>query len=189
MSARIILLGAPNSGKGTQAAFLAGKLGVPAIATGDILRAARDAGSELGQRVKGVMAAGGLVDDVLMAEIIEDRLARADAGFGFVLDGYPRTPSQAETLATILRRQGVELDAVIALAVPEPTLISRGLARGRDDDREDVIRERLRVYHEKTEPLVEHYRSLGLLRDVDGSRPIELVTLQIMESISQGRTA
>jgi adenylate kinase len=133
------------------------------------------------------MAAGGLVDDSLMAEIIRHRLAEPDARAGFVLDGYPRTPSQAETLASILAGQRVELDAVISLAVPEVVLIERGLARGRDDDREVVIRERLRIYRDKTEPLIGHYRRLGLLREIEGYQPIEQVTQRIMEAIASGR--
>jgi adenylate kinase len=188
MTARIVLLGAPNSGKGTQAAFLAERLGVSAISTGEMLRAARAAGTELGERVKGVMAAGGLVDDDLMAAIIDDRLSAADARVGFVLDGYPRTLGQAGKLAGILHGQGVQLDAVVSLAVPEESLITRALARGREDDREEVARERLRVYREQTEPLVEHYRGLGLLREVDGSAPIERVTSRILDAVAAGRT-
>jgi adenylate kinase len=179
VSARIVLLGAPNSGKGTQAAFLARRLGVPAISTGDMLRAARAAGSALGERVQGVMAAGGLVDDALMAEVIGDRLAQTDAGVGFVLDGYPRTLPQAETLAGILRGQGVGLDAVVSLAVPEATLIERGLARGREDDRAEVIRERQRVYR--------HYDAQGLLREIDGNQSIEEVTARIVAAIGSLR--
>jgi adenylate kinase len=176
---RVVLLGPPGAGKGTQAQLLAGRLGVPAISTGDMLRAAVSAGSELGGRVKSVMASGALVDDALMAEVVRERIAQPDAANGYLLDGYPRTLPQAETLAGILRDAGQELDAVVLVDVPEDELVRRALLRGRDDDKEDVIRERLRVYREKTEPLIGYYRERGLLREIDGNLSVEEVTSRI----------
>ena len=183
-SSRIVLLGPPGCGKGTQAVFLSERLGVPAISTGDMLRAAVAAGSELGLRVKEVMASGALVDDALMADVVRDRLAQSDARQGFLLDGYPRTQAQAETLASILDESEQSLDHVIVIDVPTEELVSRAVARGRDDDKEDVVRERLRVYRDKTEPLVDHYRGHGLLREVDGHRSIEEVTEALAQVVS-----
>jgi adenylate kinase len=173
---RIVLLGPPGAGKGTQAQLLAARLGVPAISTGDMLRAAVAAGSELGRRVDGVMASGGLVDDALMAEVVRDRVAQPDAGGGYLLDGYPRTLPQAETLSGILKDAGQSLDAVLLVDVPGDELVRRALLRGRGDDKEEVIRERLRQYREKTEPLIGYYRERGLLREIDGNLPVEDVT-------------
>lgn len=173
---RAVMLGAPGSGKGTQAEVLARALGIPTISTGEMLRQAVAAGSELGGRVEGIMAAGKLVDDALMAEVVADRLARPDAAAGFLLDGYPRTPPQADTLDELLAARDARLDAVVLLEVPEEELVRRALGRRRADDTEEVIRERLRVYREKTEPLVDHYQRRGLLVRVDGDRPINAVT-------------
>jgi adenylate kinase len=175
--ARVVLLGPPGSGKGTQAALLAQRLGVPAISTGDMLRLAITEGSELGRRVEGVMASGALVADDLMAEVVRDRLGRADATVGFLLDGYPRTRSQAATLDGILTARGEQLDRVVYLTVPEDVLVARVVLRGRGaDDREEIVRERLRVYRESTEPLVALYRERGILREVDGNRAVPEVT-------------
>lgn len=180
---KIVFLGPPGSGKGTQAERLAAKLGIPAISTGEMLRAAVEEGSDLGQRVKGVMERGELVSDELMAEVVKDRLARPDARHGFLLDGYPRTAPQADTLDGILEERTGDLDHVIYLEVPETELVKRMLSRGRDDDTEEAVRERLRVYHEQTEPLVERYRSEGLLRTIDGHRPIEQVEQAILAAV------
>jgi len=177
--ARIVLLGPPGAGKGTQGQVLCQRLGVPAISTGDMLREAVADGSELGNKVQGIMASGALVDDATMADVVRDRLVKPDAGRGYLLDGYPRTLPQAETLAGILRDAGQELDAVLLVDVPEDELVRRALLRGRADDKEEVIRERLRVYREKTAPLIGYYRERGLLREIDGNRPIEEVTAQM----------
>ncbi|HEY0555949.1 MAG TPA: adenylate kinase [Thermoanaerobaculia bacterium] len=176
---RVVLLGPPGAGKGTQGILLSQHLGIPAISTGDMLREAVAEGSSLGNKVQGIMASGALVDDALMADVVRDRLAKADAGRGFLLDGYPRTLPQAETLAGILRDAGRKLDAVLLVDVPEDELVRRALLRGRADDQESVIRERLRVYREKTAPLIGYYRQLGLLREIDGNRPVEDVTAEI----------
>jgi adenylate kinase len=163
-------LGPPNAGKGTQAAMLRSKLGVPGITTGDLLRREAASGTPLGLRVKGIMEAGGLVDDATVDEVVRGHMRQMDLGRGFLLDGYPRTRAQAETLAGIL-------------AVPAEELMRRALARGRSDDREEVVRERLRVYREETEPLIGYYRRLGLLREVDGNRPIEEVGRALLAAL------
>ncbi len=181
---RLVLLGPPGSGKGTQAALLAEKLGIPAISTGEMLREAVAAGSPLGRQVGDLLDAGTLVDDDTMAKVVEGRLAAADAAAGFVLDGYPRTPPQAETLARILAAAGTTLDAVILIRVPERVLVERTLARGRTDDREEIVRSRLAVYREQTEPLVGHYENRGLLREIDGDQSIEAVQKALLAALA-----
>lgn len=177
------MLGAPGSGKGTQAELLARTLGVPAISTGEMLRQAVSAGTELGDRVKGTMAAGALVDDDLMSEVVRDRLERGDARRGFLLDGYPRTTAQAATLDELLLGRGKPLSAVILLDVPEPVLVRRAVARRRDDDQESVVLERLRLYREKTEPLVQHYANRSILKRIDGDREVAEVTASILQAL------
>lgn len=179
-ASRVVLLGPPGAGKGTQAQVLGRRLGVPAISTGDMLREAVAGGSELGRKVKGIMTSGTLVDDATMAEVVRGRLARPDVCAGFLLDGYPRTLPQAETLAGILRAAGCGLDAVLLFDVPEEIVVRRALLRKRGDDAEAVIRERLREYREKTVPLIGYYRQRGLLREIDGNRPIEEVTAAML---------
>lgn len=183
---RIVFLGPPNSGKGTQAARLAGKLGIPAISTGEMLRAAVASGSELGRRVKGVMDDGKLVDDDLMAEVVRERLAEDDAAHGYLLDGYPRTLPQVETLDGILADRGESLDDAVLIDAPTEVLVARALARGREDDREDVIRRRLEVYRRQTEPLIEIFERAGSLRRIDGNRTIEEVERAILAAIGAG---
>ncbi|MGB5815187.1 MAG: adenylate kinase [Thermoanaerobaculia bacterium] len=180
---RIVLLGPPGSGKGTQAKTLAESLGVPAISTGEMLREAVAAASPLGQRVNEIMAAGELVDDETMADVVRDRLASDDAHQGFVLDGYPRTLSQAATLQEVLDQSGHRLDAVVQIDVPEGELVNRVLGRHRADDTEEVILQRLAVYHEQTEPLVAYYRERSLLRDIDGHQSIEDVSNSIRDAL------
>ena len=148
-----------------------------------MLREAVAAGSELGLRVQGIMAAGELVDDALMAEVVRDRLAKPDAATGYLLDGYPRTLPQAKTLEGILHESGQQLDAVVMVDVPVDELVRRSLLRGRADDAEDVIRERQRVYREKTEPLIGYYRERGVLREIDGFLPVEEVTLRMFAAL------
>lgn len=184
---RLVMLGAPGSGKGTQAEILAGKLGIPSISTGEMLRQAVAEGTALGEKVEAIMSAGDLVDDETMAAVVEDRLGRSDAASGFILDGYPRTNGQARTLAAILERVGESLDSVLFVEVPEAELVRRALARQRADDKEDVIRQRLEVYRQQTEPLIEHYRSLGVLRAVDGHQTIEGVTQSLIAALEEAR--
>jgi adenylate kinase len=182
-AAFLVLLGPPNSGKGTQAKILADHFGVPAISTGAMLREAVAEGSDLGRRVDAIMKSGELVDDETMAEVVRERLDRPDADRGFILDGYPRTVPQAETLETILAESGERLDAAVLIAVPEENLVRRALGRGRLDDREEVLRERFRVYGEKTAPLIGYYRERSLLREIDGDRPIGEVTTRIVGAL------
>ncbi len=180
---RLVMLGPPGSGKGTQAEILAERLGIPAISTGEMLRRAVDSGSALGQRVESIMASGALVDDETMAEVVRERLSRDDASDGYLLDGYPRTLEQADTLAGILEDSSSALDAVIFVDAPEDELVRRALARQRADDTEQVVRHRQEVYREKTAPLIEYYEGLGLLRRVDGDRSIEEVNVGIREAL------
>ena len=180
---RIVLLGPPGSGKGTQAELLAQALGVPAISTGDMLREAVATGSELGHKVESIMAAGDLVGDDLMAEIVRVRLLEEDAAAGFLLDGYPRTLPQCRTLDEVLEAAEVGLDHVLFIDAPEEVLLARALGRQRADDQEDVVRERLRVYAEKTQPLVGEYESRGLLRSICGDNLVEDVQASILEAL------
>ncbi|HEV8232180.1 MAG TPA: adenylate kinase [Thermoanaerobaculia bacterium] len=173
---RVIFLGPPGSGKGTQAKLLAERLEIPAISTGDMLREAVRQGTALGRRAQAIMEAGELVPDDLVIDLARDRIAAPDARRGFLLDGFPRTTEQARALDRLLKGNGEALNAVINLLVPEKTLTERMLGRaaleGRSDDRPETVAERLRVYREKTAPLVEHYRAAGILKDVDGSGEI-----------------
>ena len=180
---RLVLLGPRGSGKGTQAEILAKELGVPAISTGEMLRRAVATGSELGRRVTSMMSSGVLVDDATMAEVVRERLAREDAGVGYLLDGYPRTLAQAGTLGRILDESDKSLDAVVLIDVPEDELVRRTLARQREDDTEEVVRRRLEIYGEKTAPLIEYYERLGLLCRVDGDRSIAEVGAGIREAL------
>ena len=178
---RLVLLGPPGSGKGTQAAILAESLGIPAISTGDMLRQAVAEGSELGQQVEGILASGELVDDDTMAEVVKARLAKTDASGGFLLDGYPRTIGQANTLASILDGNP---DWVLLIDVPRDVLVGRALARKRSDDRREVVEERLRVYGEKTSPLVGYYEEREVLARIDGDQAIEEVAGAIASTLA-----
>jgi adenylate kinase len=180
---RIVLLGPPGSGKGTQAVILAKRLGVPAISTGEMLREAVASGSPLGLEVSEIMAAGSLVDDQTMAGLVRERLARDDAQQGFVLDGYPRTLGQADTLQEILDESDRRLDAVVQIDVPESELVARVLGRHREDDTEEVVRKRLTVYRESTEPLISYYRDRSLLRGIDGNQSIQEVSAGIGDAL------
>lgn len=173
----IVLLGPPGAGKGTQAARLSAKYGIPQISTGDMLRAAVAATTPLGERVKGIMEAGELVPDDVMLEVVEDRLSQPDCASGAILDGYPRTAGQAETLDPLVWRIGQGRSSlVLVLDVPEEEVIRRisgrleeaGEAGKRDDDEDHVVLERLRVYRELTEPLVEFYRDKGVMTEIVG---------------------
>ena len=177
---RLVFLGPPGSGKGTQAVFVAESLGIPAISTGDMLRQAVAAGSELGKKVEGIMRSGTLVDDATMADVVRARLSEEDAREGFLLDGYPRTAGQADTLEGILRDAGQSLDAVVLLEVPEDEVVRRSLARGRADDTEATIRERQRIYREDTAPLITEYRKQGILHRIDGHRSVDEVKEAIL---------
>lgn len=180
---RLLILGAPGCGKGTQAAALASRLRLPAISTGEMLREAVAEGSDFGERISGLLASGELVDDATMREVVHRRLAKRDTAEGFMLDGYPRTLAQAHDLDEILAASGEALDSAVQIEVPEDELVRRALARGREDDREDVVRRRLAVYHEKTEPVVGYYRKRGLLVEVNGDEAVESVTEAILAAL------
>jgi adenylate kinase len=183
---RMLILGPQGSGKGTQAKLLAGSRALAHVATGDILRSAIADGTELGRRVAPILERGDLVPDELMIDLIRERLEREN---GFVLDGFPRTIPQAEALEAMLAEIGKPLDAVVLLSVSDDVaterLHARSISEGRADDSPEAIRNRLRLYHELTEPLVERYRDDGTLVAVDGEGTVEEVASLIEEALSQ----
>ncbi|WP_315041348.1 adenylate kinase [Corynebacterium argentoratense] len=166
---RLVLLGPPGAGKGTQAAILTEKLGVPHISTGDLFRANIGEGTPLGKEAKEYIDAGKLVPTDVTARMVEDRLSQDDAAEGFLLDGFPRTVEQADLLAEMLERHGVKLDGVINYQVDEDTVVERMLARGRADDNEETIRTRLQVYRNETAPLIDHYGDAVISIKAEGS--------------------
>jgi adenylate kinase len=179
---RVVLVGPPGAGKGTQAATLSDKLGVPHISTGDLFRQHINAGTELGRQVKGILDSGRLVPDELTVGLLRDRLDEPDTEDGFLLDGFPRNVKQADLLSRILAERDEKLDAVIQLQVDEETLVQRLLARGRGaDDTEEVIRHRQQVYRSETEPLLDYYRDL--LVTVDGVGEVDEVTTRILAAL------
>ncbi len=189
MSARrMLLLGPPGAGKGTQALCLVEKLGIPQISTGDMLRRAVAAGTEIGRQAQGYMDRGELVPDAVVIGVAEERLSQADAKLGFVLDGFPRTAAQAEALDVLLERMGTTLECCVALVVDEDSLVARLLGRAkieaRSDDSEETIRTRMSVYRAQTAPLVDYYRKQGVLAEVDGLGSIEEVAKRIEEALS-----
>ncbi|MGH1362930.1 MAG: adenylate kinase [Calditrichia bacterium] len=175
----LILLGPPGGGKGTQAATIMENYSIPQISTGDMLRAERDSGSELGSRVNEVMMRGELVSDDLILEIVDSRLNKDDCKRGFILDGFPRTIPQADGLKKLLEKHGITNIKAINLSVPDEELISRLLERKRADDTEETIKNRLVVYRENTEPLIEYYRNEGVLHSVNGLQSIHDVAADI----------
>jgi adenylate kinase len=186
---RLLLLGPPGAGKGTQAQRLVVRLGIPQIATGDMLRAAVAAGTPVGREAKSFMEAGKLVPDEVVIGVAEERLSQPDARQGFILDGFPRTVGQAEALDRMLPKLGVSLERCVALAVDPDRLLGRLLKRaeieGRVDDNEAAIRERMREYQAKTRPLLDYYRQRGVLREVDGVGTMDEVA-ELIEAALEG---
>lgn len=184
---RVLLLGAPGAGKGTQAARLVERLGVPQVSTGDMFREAVAAGSELGTSLKRTMERGELVSDDVVLAVAKERLSKDDVRRGFVLDGFPRTVGQAEALDELLSEMGTELERCLALVVDEDAVVERLLKRaeieGRSDDNEATIRNRMRVYREQTEPLISYYRESGVLAEVDGMGSMDQVAKAIEEAL------
>ncbi|MFE3542352.1 adenylate kinase [Nocardia sp. NPDC059177] len=180
---RVVLLGPPGAGKGTQAVLLSEKLGVPHISTGDLFRANISQQTALGREAQKYMDAGDLVPSDVTNRMVEARVGEPDAVNGFVLDGYPRTVDQADALKKILEHNGTALDAVLCFVVAEDTVVERMLARGRADDTEDVIRNRLRVYREETEPLLEYYD--GLVVTVDGIGEVDEVNARALAALGK----
>ncbi len=196
---RLILLGPPGAGKGTQALRLVAKYGIVQLSTGDMLRAAVKAGTPIGRQAQDIMARGGLVPDDIVVGIVAQRIDEPDARKGFILDGFPRTVPQAKALDGILADRGIALDAVIELRVDEDALVRRietriadTKARGetlRDDDSPEVLHKRLAAYREQTAPLVTYYRQKRVLRTVNGMAPIPEVTAAIDRALPAGPTA
>ncbi len=185
---RLVLLGAPGSGKGTQAAKLKEHLQVPHISTGDLLRAEVAAGSPLGLQAKEVMARGDLVSDEILLGMLRDRFSRADTRAGFILDGYPRNLAQAAALDELLASLGQKFDAAVQLTVDNEKIVERlagrAKAEGRADDNPESVRKRLQVYDQQTAPVIEFYRQHGQLTVVDGVGSLDEVFVRIVEAIA-----
>lgn len=188
MSARMVLLGPPGAGKGTQAARIGERLGIPAISTGDIFRAHVAGSTELGRRARAYMDRGEYVPDSVTNAMVADRLAEDDAASGFLLDGYPRTAAQVDALDDMLSERGEALDVVVEITADADAVVERLLGRaaeqGRADDTEPVIRRRLEVYAEATAPLAAIYEGRGLLLRVDGMGGVDEVTDRIMAALA-----
>ena len=215
---RIVLVGPPGAGKGTQAAFLAKNLSIPHISTGDLFRANISRQTELGKLAKSYMDAGNLVPDEVTIGMAKDRMEQPDAENGFLLDGFPRNVSQAEALDEMLQSEGMKLDAVLDLEVPEEEVVKRIAGRRicrndsahvfhesykapaktgvcdvcggelyqRDDDSEETVRKRLEVYHTQTEPIIDYYKTQGLVVTISALGKVEDVTTRAMEALKRG---
>lgn len=179
---RVVLVGPPGAGKGTQASVLAGKLGVPHISTGDLFRGHISQQTPLGAEVQSYLDSGKLVPDSVTNEMVRERLTEDDAANGFLLDGFPRNTAQADVLGEILAEQGTEIDAVIELRVDEDELVRRLLDRGRADDTEDVIRHRQSVYRDETAPLLDYYADR--LIAVDGVGEVDEVSARALDALN-----
>jgi adenylate kinase len=192
---RIVLLGPPGAGKGTQAIRIAERLNILHLSTGDMLRSAVQSGTSIGQKAKAVMEKGELVPDQLVIAVVVERISQPDASRGFVLDGFPRTIAQATAFDEVLHEKHLDLDCVIGLNVDENRLLERVATRARDaaergdavraDDNPEALKIRIDTYNEQTAPLIAYYRSKELLRDVDGLEPIDAVTASVFRAIGQ----
>ena len=178
---RLLFVGPPGAGKGTQAQRVAEALGIAHVSTGDMFRAL-DSESELGKRVDAIMASGGYVSDDIVIEMLQDRISQPDAADGFILDGFPRTTAQAESLDEFLGRDG--LDRVVLFEIDEASVVERMLARGRADDTEETIRTRLEVYREQTEPLIDLYEGRNQVVRVDATGPVEDITNRVLAELN-----
>ncbi|GAB3850929.1 adenylate kinase [Nesterenkonia populi] len=187
MTRRMLIVGPPGAGKGTQSKKISEELGIVAISTGDIFRENIKGGTPLGQEAQKYVEAGNLVPDSLTNRLIEDRLSWDDAENGFLLDGYPRNLTQVEAFDEIIARLGVELDVVLELTAEKEELVSRLAKRaqqeGRSDDTEDVIRHRLEVFESETSPMIAEYSTRGLLKQVDGLGAVDEVNARIMKEL------
>jgi adenylate kinase len=180
---RLVLLGPPGAGKGTQAEKLAEKLQIPHLSTGELFRQNINNGTKLGLEAKGYLDAGDLVPSELTNELVDDRLSNSDADGGFILDGYPRSVQQAKALHDILERRGTRLDAVLEFRVPEDVLLERLKARGRADDTDEVILNRMKVYRDETAPLIEYYRNE--LKTVDAVGTVDEVFARALRALGR----
>ena len=183
MTKRLIFLGPPGAGKGTQAEILSDFYDIPHISTGDILRAAVNHQTPLGNKAKGYMDRGELVPDELILDLIEERLLQSDAAKGWILDGFPRNVAQAKFLDTLLSKLNLAADCVLNLAVPDEELISRLLSRQRQDDNEATIRRRLEVYRRDTIPVIDFYQEQNKLQTIDGNVSMEEVTTALKKEL------
>lgn len=190
----LLVLGPQGAGKGTQAKRIAADYNLPHISTGDMFRAAIAAGTELGKRVEPILASGELVPDQLTVALIQDRLSDPDAVGGFILDGFPRNEAQADALDEMLARIGRGLDAILFFDLPDDVaterMLSRAVAEGRADDTPDVIARRLTIYHDETEPIVEHYRATGKLVPLHAERGVDDVYSEVQDALQmiEGRS-
>ena len=182
---RLVLVGPPGAGKGTQAEFISAHFSIPHISTGDIFRANLSAGTPLGLEAKGYMDKGDLVPDSLTTAMVKDRLEQNDVANGFLLDGYPRTTGQAQALDEILQEINAPLEGVLEMQADEDEIVARLLARGRSDDSEEVIRHRLKVYAEQTAPIIAYYKSSGILRSINGLGSVPEVTQRAISTLSR----
>lgn len=180
---RVLLLGPPGAGKGTQAVKLAEKLGIPQISTGELFRRNIEEGTKLGVEAKRYLDAGDLVPSDLTNELVDDRLNNPDAANGFILDGYPRSVEQAKALHEMLERRGTDIDAVLEFRVPEEVLLERLKGRGRADDTDDVILNRMKVYRDETAPLLEYYRDQ--LKTVDAVGTMDEVFARALRALGK----
>ena len=182
---RLVLLGPPGAGKGTQAAILSDALSIPHVSTGDLFRDNISRETELGREAQQYMDAGRLVPTSVTANMVRTRLGQDDAAKGFLLDGFPRTIEQAEILRDMLAEKGESLDAVVNYTVSEDVVVERMLARGRKDDNEEVIRTRLQVYRDETAPLIDFSRELDLLVDVDAEGTVEDISSATLDALDK----